>query len=401
MEITRLLAVPSALLPSPTRTAVGHRGHRRARVQRGSRAGGVDPSPPRVPRRALPPHLDHHDRRQREHRRDLGHRLPAGERPPRGARPPPRPEGPGPGAAHGVDGELVAGRRVHGRRPVDRPRRAAAARRPAGVGPQRRGDRHPAGSAAPAWPAGPSARSISRTYNLMLRTSLRSGFSDAQCGFKALRADVARALLPVVEDQGWFFDTELLVLAERNGLRIHEVPGRLDRRPGSARSTSSAPPRADLLGVGRMLRRFARGEGVGRPALDRRRRGALRRRGGRAAGPVRVDRRRVSTLCSASSSRAQRSARVGRRRRGGARRVLDRQHRRQPAAHLRAPRPRRPRRHRGDGLLLAALPIAHDPVGRRRSPRPCRRRPGSRSSPSPTAPSALVRFGFMRGWVFR
>jgi glycosyltransferase involved in cell wall biosynthesis len=65
---------------------------------------------------------------------------------------------------------------------------------------------------------------ISRCYNLILRGSLRARFSDAQCGFKAVRKDVARQLLPLVEDQSWFFDTELLVLAERSGLRIHEVP---------------------------------------------------------------------------------------------------------------------------------------------------------------------------------
>ena len=65
---------------------------------------------------------------------------------------------------------------------------------------------------------------ISRGYNLILRGSLRARFSDAQCGFKAVRKDVARQLLPLVEDQSWFFDTELLVLAERSGLRIHEVP---------------------------------------------------------------------------------------------------------------------------------------------------------------------------------
>src|SRR5438045_2387097 len=47
---------------------------------------------------------------------------------------------------------------------------------------------------------------------------------DAQCGFKALRAEVAHKLLPQVRDDGWFFDTELLLLAERNGLRIHQVP---------------------------------------------------------------------------------------------------------------------------------------------------------------------------------
>jgi glycosyltransferase involved in cell wall biosynthesis len=65
---------------------------------------------------------------------------------------------------------------------------------------------------------------ISRCYNLLLRATLGVGFSDAQCGFKALRVPVAQALLPAVVDTGWFFDTELLVLAERAGLRIIEVP---------------------------------------------------------------------------------------------------------------------------------------------------------------------------------
>lgn len=65
---------------------------------------------------------------------------------------------------------------------------------------------------------------ISRGYNLLLRGALGARFSDAQCGFKAMRADVARRLLPLVVDTGWFFDTELLVIAERAGLRIHEVP---------------------------------------------------------------------------------------------------------------------------------------------------------------------------------
>ena len=53
---------------------------------------------------------------------------------------------------------------------------------------------------------------------------LRARFSDAQCGFKAARADVARQLLPQVRDEGWFFDTELLILAQRRGLRVFEVP---------------------------------------------------------------------------------------------------------------------------------------------------------------------------------
>ena len=71
---------------------------------------------------------------------------------------------------------------------------------------------------------GPKREVISRGYNLLVRGALRTRFSDAQCGFKAIRRDVARAVLPLVEDDAWFFDTELLVLAERAGLRIHEVP---------------------------------------------------------------------------------------------------------------------------------------------------------------------------------
>jgi putative flippase GtrA len=65
---------------------------------------------------------------------------------------------------------------------------------------------------------------VSRCYNLLLRGTMAVRFSDAQCGFKAVRRDVARELLPLIEDNGWFFDTELLIIAERSGLRIHEVP---------------------------------------------------------------------------------------------------------------------------------------------------------------------------------
>ncbi|MBA4023514.1 MAG: sugar translocase [Gordonia sp.] len=71
---------------------------------------------------------------------------------------------------------------------------------------------------------GPKREIISRGYNLMLRTAMGASFSDAQCGFKAVRADVARNLLPMVDDTGWFFDTEMLVIAQRAGLRIAEIP---------------------------------------------------------------------------------------------------------------------------------------------------------------------------------
>jgi putative flippase GtrA len=99
---------------------------------------------------------------------------------------------------------------------------------------------------------------ISRCYNLILRTTLHARFSDAQCGFKAVRAEAARELLPLVEDTGWFFDTELLVLAERAGLRIHEVPVDWVDDPDS-RVDIVATAAADLRGVARLLRAFATG----------------------------------------------------------------------------------------------------------------------------------------------
>lgn len=71
---------------------------------------------------------------------------------------------------------------------------------------------------------GPKRELISRGYMVVLRLMLDVRFSDAQCGFKALRSEVARQLVPQIEDQTWFFDTELLVLAQRAGLRVHEVP---------------------------------------------------------------------------------------------------------------------------------------------------------------------------------
>jgi putative flippase GtrA len=92
---------------------------------------------------------------------------------------------------------------------------------------------------------------ISRAYNTILHTVLRARFSDAQCGFKALRAETARELLTDVRDDGWFFDTELLVLAQRRGLRIHEVPVDWVDDPDS-RVDILRTARADLRGVARV-----------------------------------------------------------------------------------------------------------------------------------------------------
>ncbi len=98
---------------------------------------------------------------------------------------------------------------------------------------------------------GPKREVVSRCYNLLLRATLRARFSDAQCGFKAMRADRARVLLPHVRDTGWFFDTELLVLAERAGMRIHEVPVDWVDDPDS-RVDIVATALADLRGVARL-----------------------------------------------------------------------------------------------------------------------------------------------------
>lgn len=104
----------------------------------------------------------------------------------------------------------------------------------------------------------PKREVISRGYNLLLHGALGTHFSDAQCGFKAIRADVAKHLLPLVQDTSWFFDTELLVLAERAGLRIHEVPvdwiDDLDSRVAIAKTVSE-----DLRGIARIGTDLARG----------------------------------------------------------------------------------------------------------------------------------------------
>ena len=99
---------------------------------------------------------------------------------------------------------------------------------------------------------------LSRGYNALLGTVLGAGFSDAQCGFKAVRREVIRVLLPLIEDEGWFFDTELLYLAQRNGFSIREIPVRWiddnDSRVDIARTVI-----ADLKGIARLRRRTSPG----------------------------------------------------------------------------------------------------------------------------------------------
>lgn len=101
---------------------------------------------------------------------------------------------------------------------------------------------------------------ISRSYNLMIKALFFSRFSDAQCGFKAITTERAMSLLPLVENNEWFFDTELLLLAEHNGLRIHEVPVKwvedLDSRVNIPKTVAE-----DLKGLWRLRRSFWKGGG--------------------------------------------------------------------------------------------------------------------------------------------
>lgn len=65
---------------------------------------------------------------------------------------------------------------------------------------------------------------ISRSYNMMIKSLFFVSFSDAQCGFKAVSRNAAQALVPLVKNNNWFFDTELLIIAAKRGFRIREIP---------------------------------------------------------------------------------------------------------------------------------------------------------------------------------
>jgi hypothetical protein len=99
---------------------------------------------------------------------------------------------------------------------------------------------------------------ISRFYNRLVRLVFGTHFSDAQCGFKAITRAAAQRLLPAVEDNGWFFDTELLVIAEKCGYRIYQQPVVWTEDPDSrVRIVSTAWE--DLKGMARVYRKLRRG----------------------------------------------------------------------------------------------------------------------------------------------
>ena len=142
---------------------------------------------------------------------------------------------------------------LHGRRPVDRPGRAGAAGRAADLRALRPGHRHPA---RPRLTGG--ARRQARVHLALLQPdpALDAGARGSptrSAGSRRSAPTSPRELLPHVADTGWFFDTELLVLAERSGLRIHEVPVDWVDDPDS-RVDIVATAIADLKGIGRLLR---------------------------------------------------------------------------------------------------------------------------------------------------
>ena len=74
---------------------------------------------------------------------------------------------------------------------------------------------------------------ISRSYNLLIKSMFFTPFPDAQCGFKALTRETAQAIVPAIENNNWFFDTELLIIAAHRGYRIKSIPVKWDDDPTS------------------------------------------------------------------------------------------------------------------------------------------------------------------------
>jgi glycosyltransferase involved in cell wall biosynthesis len=99
---------------------------------------------------------------------------------------------------------------------------------------------------------------ISRVYNRLVKRLFQTRFSDAQCGFKAISRQAASCLLPIMEDTGWFFDTELLVVAERSGHRIFDLPVTWTEDADSRVRILTAAW-ADCRGLLRLRRDLARG----------------------------------------------------------------------------------------------------------------------------------------------
>lgn len=109
---------------------------------------------------------------------------------------------------------------------------------------------------------GPKREFISRSYNAILNLAFNPtvGYRvmDAQCGFKAVTRQVADEIVPLCKDNGWFFDTELLVRTVSHGYKVLEIPVKWTDDPGT---TVDIPKTAadDLIGVARLLREMRYG----------------------------------------------------------------------------------------------------------------------------------------------
>ena len=173
---------------------------------------------------------------------------------------------------------------------------------------------------------GPKRELISRAYSLLVRTSQRSRISDFQCGFKALRRECALELLPLVEDDAWFFDTELLITAERLGMRVSEIPVEWVDDPDS-RVHIISTAREDVKG----LWRLSHG-----PALRARGHPAPPRGDGRAAAVLRRRRHAEHAQLPPALRPGLPAARPDGRQRPGPRVLHAGQHRAPPLAGLRS-----------------------------------------------------------------
>ncbi len=100
---------------------------------------------------------------------------------------------------------------------------------------------------------------ISRSYSALIRMMFFTPFRDAQCGFKAITRRAAQAIVPQVQNNNWFFDTEMLIIAAKGGYRIREIPVKWDDDPDS-RVRVVATAWEDIKGLMRL--RF---KGVPRP----------------------------------------------------------------------------------------------------------------------------------------
>ena len=109
---------------------------------------------------------------------------------------------------------------------------------------------------------------ISRTYNMMIKSMFFTGFPDAQCGFKAMTRESANTLIPQIKNNNWFFDTELLIIAAKNGFQISSQPVKWDDDPSSSVNITSTATE-DIKGLIRL--RFGGVPKVSPPAPLRRR----------------------------------------------------------------------------------------------------------------------------------